>query len=75
MICRIIWNITINLKHLFFWFEGQNDTYINQERKKSYQILQKIAVDLHFKVVENCSHTEIDEFFLEIEKVICNISS
>ena len=58
-----------------YWLEGQNDTYINHERKKSYLILQKIAVDLHFKVVENCSLTEIDEAFLEIEKVICNISS
>ena len=40
-----------------------------------YEILQEIATDLNFKVVKNCSHTEIDEAFLEIEKVICNISS
>ena len=53
-----------------YWFEGKNDTYISQERKDSYQILQKINADLHYQRVENCTHNEIDEVFCKIENII-----
>lgn len=54
-----------------YWLEGQKDTYINQERKDSYKILQKIGADLHYQVIENCSHNEIDAAFSEIESTLC----
>ena len=53
-----------------YWFEGQQDTYINQERKDSYKLLQKINADLHYQILKNCSHNEIDTAFLEIENII-----
>lgn len=53
-----------------YWFEGQQDTYINQERKDSYKILQKINADLRYQVIKNCSHNEINAAFSEIEKTL-----
>ena len=53
-----------------YWLEGKQDTYISQERKDSYKILQKIGADFCYQLLENCSHTEINQAFTEIEKII-----
>lgn len=53
-----------------YWFEGRNDSYINQDRKDSYKILKKMGADIRYMVVENCTHTGIDSAFLEIEKIL-----
>ena len=57
-----------------YWFEGQNDNYINQERKDSYKLLQQTNTDLHYKTIKNCSHIEIDAAFNEIEYIMHHLS-
>lgn len=57
-----------------YWLEAENDTVISQERKDSYKILQKMGHDLHYKIVENCTHNEIGSAFSEIENIMRKIN-
>ncbi len=47
-----------------YWFEGAKDTYINQNRKDSYKILQKIDADLHYKILPNSNHNNFADDLL-----------
>lgn len=53
-----------------YWLEGEQDTYINQERKNSYQILEKLGVNFSYRVVPDCTHTEISQAFTEIKDIL-----
>ena len=53
-----------------YWFEGKNDTYISDERKASYKLLQDLGADIRYHLIPNCTHTEIDSAFAEIEKIL-----
>lgn len=69
-------DLPYNIKYMsksktpIYWFEGANDTYISQERKESYKILKEIKANLHYKVIDECSHNQIDSAFCEIEKIL-----
>ena len=53
-----------------YWFEGKDDSYINQERKDSYKLLANLGVNLHYHCIPNCTHTEITSAFTKIEKIL-----
>ena len=69
-------DLPYNLKYIsesktpIYWLEGEDDTYINQERKDSYKILEKLGVDVHYRLVSNCTHMEINSAFGEIEQIL-----
>ncbi len=47
-----------------YWFEGGQDSYINQQRKESYKMLEDIRADLHYKILPNSTHNEFAEDLL-----------
>ena len=59
-----------NSQSPIYWLEGKDDTYISQERKNSYKLLTNLGVNLHYQCVPNCTHTEINPAFTEIEKIL-----
>lgn len=61
-----------NSKTPIYWFEGGQDTYISQERKNSYQILDELGGDMCYQKVLSCSHTEIKQAFVKIENILCS---
>ena len=48
-----------------YWFEGQNDSYINRDRKDSYKILQKIGANLQYRILPNSTHNEFSADLLK----------
>lgn len=44
--------------------------YIDEDRKKSYKMLTDVGADFNYMLVDNCTHTEIDNAFLEIEEIL-----
>lgn len=53
-----------------YWLEGADDVYIDEDRKKSYKMLTDVGADFNYMLVDNCTHTEIDNAFLEIEEIL-----
>ncbi len=58
-----------------YWLEGESDSYINRERKDSYKILRVLGVRLNYQLVPNCTHSEIDSAFLQIENILNKINA
>lgn len=52
-----------------YWFEGELDTYINQTRKDSHQILKALNTNLDYQIIRNCTHTEIAPAFAKIREM------
>jgi phospholipase/carboxylesterase len=50
-----------------YWLEGVDDTYIDAERKASYKLLGDRVC---YKLIKECTHTEISKAFLEIERIL-----
>ena len=47
-----------------YWFEGAKDTYIDQNRKDSYKMLQKIGANLQYNILPNSTHNDFAEDLL-----------
>lgn len=48
-----------------YWLEGGKDTYIDDNRKKSYQLIANNN-NFHFLVLENSTHSDFENDFLKI---------
>lgn len=59
-----------NSKTPIYWLEGGLDKYITQERKDSYKILENLGVDLHYYLVSDCTHTDIQAAFDVLMKIL-----
>lgn len=69
------YNIKYDCKSItpIYWFEGEKDSYINQQRKKSYKLLKNIEADLHYKILPVSTHNEFARDLLcEIKKLFVN---
>lgn len=54
-----------------YWLEGGKDSYINQQRKESYKMLENMKVDWHYKILPTSTHNEFAEDLLcEIENLV-----
>ncbi len=59
-----------NTKTPIYWFEAGQDSYIDDNRKASYKLLQQIGADLHYQILPNSSHNEFaDELLQEVYKI------
>ena len=47
-----------------YWFESGQDTYIDLNRKKSYQLIER-NTNFHFLRLENSTHTDFKDDFLK----------
>lgn len=74
-------DLPYNLKYVnkaetpIYWLEGECDSYINRERKDSYKILKALGVNLNYRLVPNCTHSEIDPAFLQIKNILNKINT
>lgn len=61
------YNISYNKKTQtpVYWLESQHDTYINSDRKKSYQLITNNN-NFHFLTLENSTHNDFENDFLKI---------
>ena len=58
-----------------YWFESAKDTYIDKNRKKSYQLLG-INPNFHYAILPNSTHTDFRDDLLKILPTIAaNFSS
>lgn len=48
-----------------YWFESQKDTYINEARKKSYQLVSNHP-NFHHLILENSTHNDFKDDLLSI---------
>ncbi len=55
-----------------YWFEGGKDSYINQQRKESYKMLDGIKADLYYKILPTSTHNEFAEDLLREIKNLVN---
>ena len=48
-----------------YWLEGEKDTYINDNRKKSYQLIANNN-NFHFLTLKNSTHNDFKDDFLKV---------
>ena len=48
-----------------YWFEGAKDTYIDQNRKDSYKMLQKLGANFQYYILPNSTHNEFADDLLD----------
>jgi len=48
-----------------YWFEGAKDTYIDQNRKDSYKLLQKLGANFQYYILPNSTHNEFADDLLD----------
>lgn len=54
-----------NREIAIFWIEGGQDSFLNEQRKSSYQILQHKTDNLHYIINAQTHHNELDDSILK----------
>lgn len=79
MVISVVGDMPYNLQYKtsshtpIYWFESAKDTYIDDNRKNSYKLLDA-GTNFHYGILPNSTHSEFgDDLLLAIKEVINNM--